>query len=295
MTAQPRALPILFSAPMVRAIIREIEQPGTGKTQTRRILRPQPGPCDHKPWPGEHNEPRWKIEGAEMHCSTCGNGVRLARGGDGTAGIPLRFAKGDRLWVREAHRVKSWDDDGSVWLSYNADGKRSKALDPPDHDFLDRLFAKLQKAGVPSTDDGYYGDDIPERLMQRVSIHMPRWASRLTLTVTDVRVERLQSISEADAIAEGCAATIGETWWQGYRDLGHGGPLLHQQEPGDEPPDWMIGPKPAGRSAWRDETAREAYARLWGEINGRDSWEANPWVAAVSFDPERRNIDEVTT
>lgn len=85
---------------------------------------------------------------------------------------------------------------------------------------------------------------------------MPRWASRLTLTVTDVRLERLQDISEADAIAEGVGRLTTSV------------------------------PK-MGKSI----SARDAFHDIWNDINGPDAWDANPWVAAYSFDLRKRNID----
>lgn len=85
---------------------------------------------------------------------------------------------------------------------------------------------------------------------------MPRWASRLTLTVTDVRVERLQDISEADAIAEGM----------------------------DEPATQHFG------------DPVKAFSALWNSLGRTDetAWDANPWVSAVSFTVSKHNIDEVT-
>jgi len=106
--------------------------------------------------------------------------------------------------------------------------------------------------------------------------YMPRWASRLTLTVTDVRVQRLQEISEADAIAEGamrnitCKSSVsgttvaGDTWFY------------------DEGPD--------GRH-FEAPNPRDAYEILWGKLHGWKSWDANPFVAAISFTTEQRNID----
>jgi len=83
---------------------------------------------------------------------------------------------------------------------------------------------------------------------------MPRWASRLTLDITGVRVERLQDISEVDAIAEGVAA------------VSSGGVTLFTT---------------TGVNCF--QTAKDAYAALWESINGPGSWDANPWVWVVSF------------
>jgi len=87
----------------------------------------------------------------------------------------------------------------------------------------------------------------------RPSIHMKRVHSRITLRITDVRVERLQSISQEDAIAEGIAAQTG--------------PFVHH--------------------------VVADYRRLWGEINGKASWDANPWVWVISFDVLKQNVDQV--
>ena len=94
---------------------------------------------------------------------------------------------------------------------------------------------------------------------------MPRWASRLTLTVTDVRVERLQDISEADAIAEGCAPLS--------HPMGRADLLWHEIGPDQ----WQA------PSRW--------YRTLWDSINGAGAWADNPWVVAVSFDVREGNID----
>lgn len=106
----------------------------------------------------------------------------------------------------------------------------------------------------------------------RQGMHMPRWASRITNIVTDVRVQRLQDISENDAIAEGIEDVTREVgsgdpslrFWKRYRDGGWNGYL---------------------------DTAIGSYASLWTEINGPGSWEENPWVACYTFTVHRGNID----
>ena len=143
-----------------------------------------------------------------------------------------RFSVGDRLWVRESI---------------------DKMCDTPEHDVC--YMADWQ------------GD--ARGLGWRPSIHMPRWASRLTLTVTEVRIQRLQQISEEDAQAEGCIklkVTGRAAEFTGSQYLG-----IH----------W-----PSCR-AW--------YRELWDSLNAARGfgWDTNPWVVAVTFAVEHRNIDAV--
>lgn len=211
--------PILFSAPMIRAILREVAAPGTSKTQTRRILKPQPK-FGFTPWLDESN----------------GEWMQSGYGEAGDDFLHVRFAVGDRLWVRENLRAAS-NDQGAKWFSYAADG------------------ADVQPLAEWRVDR----DNI-------VSIHMPRWASRITLEVTDVRIERLQGISEADALAEGIRRLD--------RVAFIGGGLLYGLDE-SEGHDKAVG----------------AFNRLWRSINGDGSWAVNPWVVAISFRPILANID----
>lgn len=208
--------PILFSAPMVRALLA-----GT-KTQTRR---------NHK----------------------VADGLAHLAGS-----VAPRIKVGDRLWVKETSRITSWSDDGAVWITYAADEAKSLTLYPDNEDFLERLCARVEKAGAETNADGWY-ENIPPAALVRPSIFMSRWASRITLHVTDVRVQRLQDISENDAAAEGCDATTCAN---------------------------VLAPKDGFPSF------RSAYAILWNAINGEGSWESNPWVAAYTFTVEQVNIDK---
>jgi hypothetical protein len=97
---------------------------------------------------------------------------------------------------------------------------------------------------------------------------MPRWASRLTLTVTDVRVQRLHDISEADAEAEGIERLKSG---RGFYD--------------------PTASKAAVRFGEWTSTARQGFSRLWESIHGPSAWDANPWVVALTFTVEKRNID----
>jgi hypothetical protein len=118
----------------------------------------------------------------------------------------------------------------------------------------------------------------------RPSIHMPRWASRITLRITDIRVERLQDITEDDARAEGCEARpFPGPWWQGYRDFGDGD-LIHQQAIGETAPDWMIEPKKMPPTPWLDRSARDGFRSIWMGLHGPGAWDENPWVWAISFE-----------
>ncbi len=104
-----------------------------------------------------------------------------------------------------------------------------------------------------SDDDGFTQESIP----WKPSIHMPRAASRITLEIVSVRVERLQDVSESDAMAEGIQRYSGPLRWVRYLDVVTG-EAMHN-------------------------SARDAYAALWEAINGPGSWDANPWVWCISF------------
>jgi hypothetical protein len=209
--------PILFSAPMVRALLA-----GT-KTQTRRVLNPQP-----ETFPLQNGE---QCLVYPMHVE--GESVPRIAMGDGRCGVitlqKVPFAVGDRLWVKE-----TWTHTGTgVWAVGDV------------HRALDGRVAYRATEDIPGA--GWFP-----------SIFMFRKLSRLTLTVTDVRVERLQDISEADAIAEGVFRTRS--------------------------------PNAAG-DGWEWDDPRDGYRNLWDSINGAGAWAENPWVVAVSFDVRQGNID----
>lgn len=204
-----KARPILFSGPMVRALLA-----GT-KTQTRRGVKGVP--LD------------WLDE--------AGFTPEFVAAPDN--GLCPYGGPGDQLWVKETWRPRSsiqpWDLD----VRYEADGAERTIK---DGEFGDGDW-KMPKAAAR-------GNVSP--------LFMPRFASRLTLQITNVRVERLQDISEADAEAEGT------------------------QEPSLVP---LIG------AFW---SSRDGYAKLWEHINGKGSWAANPWVWAVSFEVHQQSVDTLT-
>ena len=212
--------PILFSGPMVRALLA-----GT-KTQTRRILKLKPGfdfqeRDDGRLWPwAEHPDRCDDVWMPSPH------------------GQP-----GDRLWVREAFRFPASLDG----LSPSECGE--KALDAGYR----TPWAPTQFEADSTRTGEWRGFDTPPAETKpgklRPGIHMPRWASRITLDIKAVRIERLQDISEQDAAAEGVA-----TW-----------------APGALSPD-SLNADPSDQFRW-----------LWCSINGPDSWDANPWVWVVEF------------
>ncbi len=203
--------PIIFSAPMVRALI------GGRKTQTRRLLKEQ----RHVAAPALVGG-RWQWLGT--------SGAVL---GD----VRLPYASGDRLWVRETWRPHYLGD--GVWdvdVSYPADGSRRRIFDGE--------FGEKDWNWPKAADRGNV-----------TPLHMPRWASRLTLTVTDVRVQLVQDISEADAVAEGALQP------------------------------WIAEPESDTR------TARSEFEAVWNSIHGPGAWDANPWVVALTFTVKQGNID----
>ncbi|WP_434715475.1 hypothetical protein [Paraburkholderia sp. A3RO-2L] len=166
-----REIPILFSGPMVRAIL------DGSKTQTRRIVKPA----------GAHHIFQFR-------------GKDEARGADEPTGewawcrsahvvsehIRCPYGKpGDRLWVRETWQGPMWEE--GTWDA--------------DTDYHTPKYCEYRADGGPTPEYVDFEDNL--RQGWKPSIHMPRWASRITLEVSGVRIERLQSISEADAEAEG--------------------------------------------------------------------------------------------
>ena len=227
--------PILFSGPMVRALLA-----GT-KTQTRRILKPQPEqfPIDDK---------GTLCEVGVIHVE--GDALPRIHHGRVITAQKLKCAVGDRLWVREAHAiVPRTAYRGSIGVGTIAQ------MEHPTDEYSAALFRE--------------GFDRSGRPLWRPSIHMPRWASRLTLTVTDVRVERVQDCSEADTIAEGMTQATADA-------------ILSTDELQVYATTHILAPEARGRIL---------YETIWDQINGDGSWASNPWVAAYTFTVHRGNID----
>lgn len=203
--------PILFRAPMVRAILEG------RKAQTRRVVKPQP------------------VGNADVQFR-----VAAAVTIDGGKQLRCPYGQpGDRLWVRETgwerpiRTPRQMREGADTWpkFAYDADG------------WTDDDHADMKRWGF----------------RRRPSIHMPRWASRILLEVTAVRVDRLSNISEADSIAEGVESVRNEgVYWRDYSN-------------------------PDGRDcvSMTALTPVESYKTLWESING--SLSMNPWVWVVEF------------
>jgi hypothetical protein len=244
--------PILFSGAMVRALLA-----GT-KTQTRRLVKPQPTPAT------------WAQAGANL-----GGDVRAARPvvhplfgiglrRDGTEFAGIGFPEpnircpygeaGERLWVRETHAV----------VPYSAYHHASSEI--PHRVSPDGVWWAVYREGWTRC--------APDPW--KPSIHMPRWAARIVLELTDVRVQRLHDISEDDAKAEGVAPN-----WMSD-DLS-GGIGRGWNEAADGWHNYAYPPHYAGEDYEPLFTARESYGSLWDAINGAGAWSANPWVWALTF------------
>jgi hypothetical protein len=217
--------PILFSAPMVRAIL------AGSKTQTRRVIS-NPHRNDEGFVLQDYGKGWWPYRSHDGE-SACY--LDRQKDGDYYSEAPLRCPygrPGDRLWVRE-----TWardDEDGA--LMYRADLGLGGDADE---------WERNRCEGAP-------------RYRWRPSIHMPRRASRITLEITSVRAQRLQDISNTDAIAEGIEPMDGP----------HGERWRHYILPGY-------------CDAW--EFPKNSFGSLWELVNGEGSWDDNPWVWALSF------------
>ncbi|EEJ3321632.1 hypothetical protein CC797_21870 [Salmonella enterica subsp. enterica] len=211
---------MIFNAEMVRAILEG------RKTQTRRVMKPQPEPCPAPRgghwWPSNAFKTMLHVE-EEMQNGKGGWG--------GLVGDACPFGDvGDRIWVRE-----TWAEAGAS---------------APD--------LKLYRANYPAHVPTHYENVPPaEDVRWTPSIHMPRWASRITLEITDVRVERLHSISERDALREGLFQLPASGRYCLQPGMQYFGMASH--------------------------SAKEVYSWLWASIYGEESWDANSWVWVIEF------------
>jgi hypothetical protein len=219
--------PILFSTEMVQAILEG------RKSQTRRIMNPQPSLFDRL-WMWTKKKMVYALPNqGELETSCLGIWQVCPYG-----------KSGDRLWVRETWGLGAIEDtswDHAAYIAYKADGKIDLPID----------YKKCKRISLTSR------PDLKTYINHwRPSIHIPHWASRITLEVVNVRVERVRDITEDDALAEGCEPVM--------RDSG-------------------------GVTPWGAEIEipcyHEGYAELWDKINAKRGygWDANPYVWVIEF------------
>lgn len=208
---------MIFNGEMVRALL------SGRKTQTRRIVKGTDGAVKFCK--------EWDINGEEIFVVL---GEKDHTGMNPVLGaISCPFgAVGDRIWVRETFA----------------------ALEPGSYEQVKPQEGHCQDLRYAATDRLAKSDADIRGYKWVPSIHMPRWASRILLEITDVRVERLNSISQEDAQAEGLELT---GWRPTYSDPDSGGEVM---------------------------TPYDNFAELWSSIYGDGSWQANPWVWVISFE-----------
>lgn len=225
--------PILFKAEMVNAIL------DGSKTQTRRIVKPQPD-----------------LVANGIVARFTPDDQKLGRLGEI---VNCPFGKvGDQLWVRETfcssdRNVAGYKADALCGaFGYDGDGnkifvKHGYILDHSCKQTYQNNFEE----GWNTFGLGHFGGKW------KPSIFMPKWLSRIQLEITNIRIERLNDISEEDAIAEGIER--GNKWLNGSRNYYNDNDHHGWQRPVD------------------------SYRSLWESINGKGSWAANPWVWIVEF------------
>jgi len=252
--------PILFSGEMVKAILEG------RKTQTRRIAKfkaREPGL--NFGWSG--------LEVGNYCTDVPASGIVLqARRGDGcwedkTYPLHCPYGQpGDRLWVRETWKIASFWEGMPMDFQYKADGaiceeNRSGEFAPNYEEWFERVNWNaekyLKKSNCEQDEEGNYiwsADKSP--LPWQPSIFMPRWASRLTLEIVKVRVERVQEISDSDIMAEGI-----------------------------ENCQYALPPYCTHCSGHEHLCNRDRFRDLWDSINAKRgySWESNPWVWVIEF------------
>jgi hypothetical protein len=258
--------PILFSTDMVQAIL------AGRKTQTRRVVNPQP--ADHH-WEmfNSAEYPNGRKYTHHLNLVECDRGQflhswhslgdHIDSSEECNQRILCPYGKpGDLLYVRETWKPTGWSMDGSDWnIAYKAGGSNMivpHMFDDGDNqkeqDFWMKLSDQLDDAGCPFDEDTFMYQNVGEYLPWKPSIHMPKNASRIWLRVKDVRVERLQQISEQDAVAEGIEVD----------EMNH---VVRNNDVN-----------------WGGAVGE--FANLWDSINADRgfSWESNPWVWAVEFE-----------
>lgn len=258
--------PILFSAPMVRALL------DGSKKQTRRVAKIELLDGD------EITSVRGPNVDGDFYFHLPNTNTLL---------VSCPYGKvSNRLWVREAWRIGAWHEDAEqVAIDYLADNySRKEWIDVPldERDMFARLWKQSTddaiKAGLKTDDEGIYQWAVGNSPCRgRPSIHMPRWASRITLEIINVRVERLQNISEEDARAEGVEPLDAERYERDFSICPQcGGTMLYDTLGAN------MGVIP-DCDCLKCNTHAKRYKHLWESINGPGSWNLNPWVWVIEF------------
>lgn len=247
--------PIIFSASMILALLREAEKPGTGKTMTRRIA--------------------WRSETDRQKMSFVCDGERpnpLARKAKGFTPMAgdywlrptpwVSVKPGDRLWVRE-----------NFWAfgRWRRGRKAVKSFYKFEQLHRDTIYA-ADAATERLVVKGKFGQANPPAWYLRPNIFLPKAESRLTLVVTGTKIERLQQITEEDARAEGvqhrwlksAACAPRSLYFIDAGDREHSGPF-----------------------------AVSAFEMLWVDLHGATAWDENPEVVALSFSVHAGNIENI--
>lgn len=232
MTLAFKETPLFFNTPMVCALLEG------RKLQTRRVMDPQPEV--HPNRQGKHWWPA-KLFQSMLVVEDC-----ALPGYEGMAGDACPYGgRRDRLWVREATEIDEQTSDSVVLSRYVADGAPVLLSGCEDEDFNGSIAHW----------------DYSRRT--RPSIHMPRWACRLVLEIQGVRIERLQDISESDAVAEGIGIVT-----ESMKTTSAQGKYFCLM------PD---------RNMQYSDSAVDLFKRFWIMMSGEESWSANPWVWVLDF------------
>lgn len=233
--------PILFSTPMVQAILEG------RKTQTRRIVNPQE--LSHTRWrycghskDGEHEVPR-PVDGPRPHDRWYWWRNNISH--DWILQCPYG-EPGDILWVRE-----TWQHAKSTHCHCPQSSEPS-----PCDEWSNGIGCRSNRGKV------VYAADGASEVLWKPSIHMPKEACRLFLRIKSVRVERLQDISEQDAIAEGVQ------YWADDHDTELLDATFRNYKTGER----------------NLVTSYSSFQSLWQKINGDESWGSNPWVWVIEFE-----------
>ncbi len=239
---------ILFKPDMIKAIVEG------RKTQTRRLdglkdINKEPDawkPC------GDNGEWTFTVDGKYRQFLH----TPILEGFNNLRAPKPRYQVGDVVYIKEAWRIGAWNEDmPAIAVDYKLDNfaREEWLTAPEDYDF-EKLWIECSDeasdAGKEFDGEGQYHWNPGESPCRwRSPLFMPEWAARYFIQITDVRPERLQEITEEDAMAEGCSLMVGVT-------AGGGMGLA---------------------------SAKYAYMKLWDSINPKYPWASNPWIWVYTF------------